>query len=927
MSMRTFKAEPVNWQASLRSSMTKQDVKRSTVSPSSSIKSSKSSLVSQKSSLQSLKEQTSLTSSKTKQDVKPSLVSPSSSSNASRSPLMTQKTPLQPVKGKTSLTSNKTKQDVQPSLVSPSSSIKASRSTSVSQTTSRRVASSAKDIKNAHKEITKISSFSSERGKGPGNFILRVQLRKKIITFRGIIDLPLLTDHLSITNLVTRTMEDLHELCPDIVDSSRLLDIKHAADTDKLLDQFYNALKSIGDSWIDDHEWIIKSKYRNSNSLKKNLSDRLVEKVIGALDVLIKSMNERLNMTEINSDEEKKNVTTTLPSKPVRKQPVTPSKVGDFAISVSSFPRNVRMQGLVKLSSIDVKRLSIQKSVCQDEAQRNGGDNESVSVKEKQKSVTERIVKMEKAKETILEEQDSVKICSKGLKKSESVTESLALTTPHSVNAALPPPQKHPLPPPPGAAAPLPPPPGVKICPEGSEKSESVTESLALTTPHSVNAALPPPRPFPVSATKGPAAPLPPPPGSATPLPPPPGYAAPLPPPPGCAAPLPPPPGCAAPLPPPPGAAALLPPPPGAAALLPPPPGDAALLPPPPGAAALLPPPPGAAASLLPPPFPMAPGKAPGASPLPLPPGKGAGGAPPPPFRLGAKKATSKLKRSTHVGELFRFLRGKIEGKDPKTRSGGRKVGIGNAPSGGKQGMAEALAEITKKSAYFQQIEADVEMYMKAINDLKTEITNFKSKDMAELQKFHLYIESVLEKLTDETKVLARCEGFPDSKLEAIRMAAALYSKLQGMIKELKNWKIESPAEQLFDKTERYFAKIRKEIDTLEQTRAEDEKMFKKHNIHFDFGLLIQIKELMVDISSGCMELALKEKREAKNATESRGGKQCRIKNKTVGWAKTLWRAFQFSFGVYTFAGGQDDRADKITRELGNELELILNHQ
>ncbi|CAN6878188.1 unnamed protein product [Brassica oleracea] len=802
MSARTCKAEPVNWQASLRSCMTKQDVKRSPVSPSSSIKTSRSSLVSQKTLLQPVKGQASVTSSKSKQDVKPSLVSPSSSIEASRSPLMSQKTSLQPGKGKTSPTSNKTKQDVKPSLVSPSSSIRASRSPLVSQTTSRRVASSAKDIKDSHKEITKNSSLS----KGTGNFILTVELRKTIITFRGIIDLPLLTGHLSITNLVTSTMEDLHELCPDIVDSSRLLDIKHAADTDKLLDQFYNALKSIGDSWIDDHEWIIKSKYRKSNnSLRKNLSDRLFEKVIAALDGLNKGMNERLNMTEINSDEEKKTVT---------KQPITtrtvqtpPSKVGDVAISVSNFPRNVRMQALVKLSPIDVKRLNIQKSMCQEEAHSNNGDNDNdnnnESVKEKQKSVTE---KMEKAKEAILVEQDTVKSCSKG-----------------------------------------------------SERSEVVPKSLALTTPHSVNAAPPPPQPLPVAAPNGP-------------------------------------------------------------------------LPPPPGAAAPLPPPPGAAAPLPPPPLPMAPGKGPGAPPFPMAPGKGTGAPPPPPpLRLGAKKATSKLKRSRHLGELFRFLRGKIEGKDPKARSrggaGGSKAGIGSAPAGGKQGMAEALAEITKKSAYFQQIEADVEMYMKAINELKKEISSFKSKDMAELQKFHLYIESVLEKLTDETKVLARCEEFPESKLEAIRMAAALYSKLQGMIKVLKNWKIESPAEQLFDKTERYFAKIRKEIDTLEQTKVEEEKKFKKHNIHFDFGLLIQIKELMVDISSGCMELALKEKREAKIASESRGGKQCRIKNKTVGWAKTLWRAFQFAFGVYTFAGGQDDRADKITRELGNEIELILNNE
>ena len=284
-----------------------------------------------------------------------------------------------------------------------------------------------------------------------------------------------------------------------------------------------------------------------------------VEKVIAALDGLNKGMNERLNMTEINSDEEKKTVT---------KQPITtrtvqtpPSKVGDVAISVSNFPRNVRMQALVKLSPIDVKRLNIQKSMCQEEAHRNDDDdNDNESVKEKQKSVTEKI---EKAKEAILVEQDTVKTCSKG-----------------------------------------------------SEKSETMPESLALSTPHSVNAAPRPPQPLPVAAPKGPAAP-----------PPPPLVAA---------AALPPPLVAAAPLPPPLVAAAPLPPPPGAAALLPPPP---------------LPVAPGKGLGAPPPPLPVAPGKGPGAPPFPMAPGNGTGAPPPPPpVRLGAKKATSKLKRSRHLG-------------------------------------------------------------------------------------------------------------------------------------------------------------------------------------------------------------------------------------------------------------------------------------
>lgn len=41
---------------------------------------------------------------------------------------------------------------------------------------------------------------------------------------------------------------------------------------------------------------------------------------------------------------------------------------------------------------------------------------------------------------------------------------------------------------------------------------------------------------------------------------------------------------------------------------------------------------------------------------------------------------------------------------------------------------------------------------------------------------------------------------------------------------------------------------------------------------------------------------------------------------------KMLWRAFQFAFRVYTFAGGHDDRADTLTRELAKEIENDPNH-
>lgn len=57
-------------------------------------------------------------------------------------------------------------------------------------------------------------------------------------------------------------------------------------------------------------------------------------------------------------------------------------------------------------------------------------------------------------------------------------------------------------------------------------------------------------------------------------------------------------------------------------------------------------------------------------------------------------------------------------------------------------------------------------------------------------------------------KVLARFEDFPGKKLEALRMAAALYTKLDAIVNTLQNWPIVSPANQLIDKVESYFNKV-----------------------------------------------------------------------------------------------------------------------
>lgn len=77
---------------------------------------------------------------------------------------------------------------------------------------------------------------------------------------------------------------------------------------------------------------------------------------------------------------------------------------------------------------------------------------------------------------------------------------------------------------------------------------------------------------------------------------------------------------------------------------------------------------------------------------------------PPPPGgmakALRAKKSNNKLKRSTLMGKLYHVLKRKLEGKNSRgNQSQGKKAQLG-ASSGGKQGMADAIAEMTKRFSY-----------------------------------------------------------------------------------------------------------------------------------------------------------------------------------------------------------------------------------
>ncbi|GKC14158.1 formin-like protein 5 isoform X1 [Tanacetum coccineum] len=739
---------------------------------------------------------------------------------------------------------------------------------------------------------------------------MAIELRKKIMSFREFLDLPPCTTSSSIIELVKETVKELHKLHPNVVQCNSISDSEGAMN--KAINELCVSIKSLGKHWMHSDEWMVKSKKDDV------ANDDLEKHVLALLDDIIKVARERMfkTMNMENSKDMKENadspscsyekssptsVTTELQNNKSAKawSKVTPSSLMDPQVAEDVVGKNkdgnvrVHVEILVPPSSLKsiVGAANVQ---LVPEAGSPSSSAERPSISASIVSLPPQLLDSEASQPPLPSPPPPVSLHSDS-EHMPSTAKRYTSASPTTEVRTLrpPPPPPPPLPPPPegenNITIPVPPPPA----PPSSVKASNST-SLPPPPPP------PPPPPSTSMVTSNTTSLSPPPP---PPPPPPPLTTS------SVAAPFPislePPP---APQPP---AAPGLPP-------LPPPPPSVPIengsVPPPP------PPPVPMANGNVPPPPPSSIASSDGVGPTPPPPvQQGKWGAPPPPPAVGSggkllRKSVSKLKRSSQMGCLYRQLKAKVEGSGTKSKTlqkKGSKVGASGG-GGEKKGMADALAEMTKRSSYFQQIEEDVKNYTDAIKEVKAALVSFQTTDMNELIKFHKYVESHLEKLTDETQILARFEDFPSKKLEGLRMAAALYSKLDAIATTLQEWQIEPPVNQVLDRLENYFDKIKGELDTLDRTKDEEVKKFKSQKIHFDFGILIRIKELMVDVSSNCMEVALKEKRLSSASKKN---------SKKASSGKVLWKAFQFAFRVYSFAGGHDERAENLTKELAQHIQ------
>lgn len=86
------------------------------------------------------------------------------------------------------------------------------------------------------------------------------------------------------------------------------------------------------------------------------------------------------------------------------------------------------------------------------------------------------------------------------------------------------------------------------------------------------------------------------------------------------------------------------------------------------------------------------------------------GPPPPPPLAAGGsrllrlKRSDSKLKLSSHMGNLYRSLKRKLEGSNASGSTSNKVRALVGGAANAKQGMADALAELTKRyEHYFRQ--------------------------------------------------------------------------------------------------------------------------------------------------------------------------------------------------------------------------------
>ncbi|KAJ4949792.1 hypothetical protein NE237_019501 [Protea cynaroides] len=316
--------------------------------------------------------------------------------------------------------------------------------------------------------------------------------------------------------LLIRTAHDLHKLYPKVVLSIQISKMNDAT-VQQGLAFFYNALKSVGDSWTENHKWLTTFGCKKDVKIEDIASQEFGDRVLEKLSYMIKIAREMFdslgdNLTESYSNN--KAPYCLSPDTPNSKalychSPETPTSVLPELISNSN--KMGRDYAVGKLKPMDVKRLAFhgfsyassrasspenQSRMILDEPMSEAQDENSNSkaklvsgskqkIREVKAATVTREITMYDSDHMARNEGGSVTSCESPRRSGPSVTvPSLAANGPQLES---PPPQSAILPPNvSAAAAPPPPPPPIspkKVTSASTLSLPKVSSAVAPSTP------------------------------------------------------------------------------------------------------------------------------------------------------------------------------------------------------------------------------------------------------------------------------------------------------------------------------------------------------------------------------------------------------------------------------------------------------------
>ncbi|KAF5481249.1 hypothetical protein F2P56_001917 [Juglans regia] len=153
------------------------------------------------------------------------------------------------------------------------------------------------DVSKIPKDVVLVGMMIDNSNGWGGNFVQMIELRKKILTFRDVIDLPPCDGSSQIHELVMGTVEDLHNLYPNIVPGNLNSEIKGTS-MNQGLAHLHIALKSIGDSWAKNHKWINNSGVEIEDNMENISLEQLGRCVQAKLDYMTNIAKEMFDVME-----------------------------------------------------------------------------------------------------------------------------------------------------------------------------------------------------------------------------------------------------------------------------------------------------------------------------------------------------------------------------------------------------------------------------------------------------------------------------------------------------------------------------------------------------------------------------------------------------------------------------------------------------